>query len=164
MDDAMRAMLLRRLAAPLEGRGTFRGFSGRLLVAVQGGSFAEGIEWPPGVLSGVIVVGPGLPRMGYEQELHRHYFEEHYGRGFEYAYLYPGLARVIQAAGRLIRRFEDQGVIVLVGERFSERPYVDLLPRDWYDHRPHELIVDDLEQALRAFWTEQAVSSSVLSS
>jgi DNA excision repair protein ERCC-2 len=155
MDDHLRAALLRKLATPIEGRGLFRGYSGRLLIAVQGGSFAEGIEWPEGVLSGVIVIGPGLPRVGFEQELLKTYFEEHHGRGFEYAYLYPGMARVIQAAGRLIRRFEDRGVIVLVGERFAERPYVDLLPRDWYERRPEELIVEDLAGELSRFWARQ---------
>lgn len=152
MDDALRAALLRRLSMPLQARGHFRGFKGRLLMAVQGGSFAEGIEWPEGVLSGVIIVSPGLPRKDVDQELHRRYFEENMGRGFEYTYLYPGMSKVVQAAGRLIRRSEDRGVIVLVGKRFVERQYSTLLPRYWYEQSVMERVTEDLGESLRTFW------------
>lgn len=152
MDDATRAAVMRKLTMPLTGRGLFRGFKGRLLLAVQGGSFAEGIEWPEGVLNGVMIVAPGLPRMEVDQELHRKYFEENYARGFDYAYLFPGMAKVVQAAGRLIRRPEDRGVIVLMGERFLDPRYSALLPRYWYDKQVQELVPDDLSEALERFW------------
>lgn len=153
MDDGIRAAVMRRLAMPLAARGLFRGYRGRLLLAVQGGSFAEGIEWPEGVLSGIIIVSPGLPRMDVDQELHRRHFDEQNGQGFEYTYLYPGMAKVIQAAGRLIRREEDRGVVVLVGKRFLQSRYAQLLPREWYDKSPAELETEDLAAELQRFWT-----------
>lgn len=154
MDDGIRAAVMRRLAMPLQARGLFRGYKGRLLLAVQGGSFAEGIEWPEGVLAGIIIVSPGLPRMDVDQELHRRYFDEQHGQGFEYAYLYPGMAKVIQAAGRLIRREEDRGVVILVGKRFLQGRYAQLLPRDWYERSPAELETEDLGAELRRFWEQ----------
>ncbi len=148
MDDRLRAALLQRLCrGPMDS-----GDTSRLLVAVLGGSFAEGIECPPGVLSGVIVLGPGLPTVGVEQELLRAYFEERFGTGFAYAYVYPGMTRVIQAAGRLIRRASDRGCVVLVGERFLEWPYAKVIPRYWYPSKPSELSTDDLRSDLEAFW------------
>ncbi len=102
-----------------------------LLLGVLGGVFAEGVDYPGDMLSEVIVVSPGLPQVGPERELLKGYFSERYERGFEYAYLVPGLTRVVQAAGRLIRSAEDRGVIVLICERFLKEPYLSLLPEEW---------------------------------
>ena len=145
MDEMLRKGIMRRLMAPLAEKF-------RLILAVQGGGLAESVEWPAGVLSGVFVVGPGLPRMGFETEALRRYYEEQFGRGFEYAYLYPGMARVIQAAGRLIRRSEDRGVVVLIDERFRLRQYARTLPRYWYRDRVEELLTEDLTAAVQDFW------------
>jgi len=102
-----------------------------VLGAVLGGIFAEGIDLPPGALAAVIVAGPALPPVGLERDLLRSHYEERYGEGFRYASLIPGMTKVAQAGGRLIRRMEDRGVIVLVGRRFRWRDYVQLFPREW---------------------------------
>ena len=112
-----------------------------------GGVFSEGIDLPAGALSGVIVVGPSLPAVGLERNRIQQWCEESYGDGFAYAYLIPGMARVVQAAGRLIRRPEDRGVVVLVGRRFGWRAYRSLLPEDW---RP--LRAQDPVDAVGQFW------------
>ncbi len=102
-----------------------------LLLAVAGGVFAEGVDYPGDMLRAVAVVGPCLPALTFEQQLLREYYEERFERGFEYAYVVPGMTRVVQAAGRLIRSAEDSGVIALFDRRFLVRPYRDHLPADW---------------------------------
>src|SRR5690606_12994541 len=87
-----------------------------------------------------------------ERELVQAHFQRVYGRGFEYAFLYPGMSKVIQAAGRVIRTETDRGVVVLVGERFATPRYTGLFPRDWYRRHPRELICPDPYGELRAFW------------
>ena len=113
---------------------------GVLLMAVLGGMYAEGVDYPGELLSAVYVVSPALPQVSFERELLRRYFEETEQAGFEYAYLQPGMTRVVQAAGRLIRSETDRGVIALLCQRFLQEPYVSHLPRDWYDQSPLELI------------------------
>jgi len=118
-----------------------------VLGAVLGGIFAEGIDLPAGALSGVLVAGPALPPVGLERDLLREYYEDRYGEGFRYASLVPGMTRVVQAAGRLIRRAEDVGVVVLVGRRFRWRDHAALLPEDWAVEIP-----EDPVEAIRGFW------------
>lgn len=146
MAEAERAELLRRLT---EGGGA------HLILAVQGGIFAEGVDYPGETLIGTVIVGPGLPKYDFEQELMRQYFDERYGAGFEYAYLYPGMNRVVQSAGRVIRSETDRGIIVLLGERFARPEYASLFPRDWYVESPRELKVKDYESEIRRFWAEE---------
>lgn len=121
LDEERRRSFLARLA----------GDPPAVLAAVMGGLFGEGVDPPPGALRGVIVVGPGLPPVGLERDLLAARYEAQYGQGFRYASLVPGLTRVVQAAGRLIRRPEDHGVIVLVDRRFRWREYQAELPDDW---------------------------------
>ena len=102
-----------------------------VLGAVLGGIFAEGIDLPSGALDGVIIVGPGFPPIGLERDLLREFYESRYGRGFLYASLVPGMTRVVQAAGRLVRGPEDRGVVMLLGQRFLRRDIRALLPEDW---------------------------------
>jgi DNA excision repair protein ERCC-2 len=102
-----------------------------LLLAVAGGVFAEGVDYPGDMLRAVAVVGPCLPALNLEQQLLRQYYDERFERGFEYAFVVPGMTRVVQAAGRLIRSPEDSGVIALMDRRFLQRPYRDHLPVDW---------------------------------
>jgi DNA excision repair protein ERCC-2 len=116
---------------------------GVLLFAVLGGMYAEGVDYPGELLSAVYVVSPALPQVSFERELLRRYFDETEQAGFEYAYLQPGMTRVIQAAGRLIRSETDRGVIALLCQRFLQEPYASHLPRDWYDESPLELIARD---------------------
>jgi len=123
-----------------------------LLLAVLGGMFAEGVDYPGRMLSQVMVVSPGLPQFDTERQLLRDWYRERYGQGFAYAYLIPGMTRVIQAAGRLIRSDEDRGVIVLMGRRFAQRSYLELLPEDWIGEDPAELFPEDPEDAVKTFF------------
>jgi DNA excision repair protein ERCC-2 len=106
-------------------------FGDVLLAAVAGGVFAEGVDYPGEVLKAVAVVGPCLPPLTLEQQLLKNYFEERFERGFEYSFVVPGMTRVVQAAGRLIRSPEDTGVIALFDQRFLAAPYRNYLPADW---------------------------------
>jgi DNA excision repair protein ERCC-2 len=115
-----------------------------LLFAVSGGVFAEGVDYPGEMLSAVVVVSPALPQVGFEQERMRQYFEERFEKGFEYAYVVPGMTRVVQSAGRLIRSESDVGVVVLACQRFLKEPYRRYLPPDWYLDEPDELATIDV--------------------
>jgi DNA excision repair protein ERCC-2 len=126
----------------------------KLLLAVMGGVFAEGVDLPGDSLIGAIVVGPGLPSVGFERALIRNYFDEQDGCGFEYAMLYPGMQRVIQSAGRVIRSMDDKGIIVLLGRRFAERRYAECFPDDWYQYDATELVTNEPVGELERFWTE----------
>jgi DNA excision repair protein ERCC-2 len=125
---------------------------GVLLFAVLGGMYAEGVDYPGELLTGVYVVSPALPKVSFERELLRRYFDETEQAGFEYAYLQPGMTRVIQAAGRLIRSETDRGVIALLCQRFLQEPYVSRLPRDWYDESPLELIARTPAREIKEFF------------
>ncbi len=126
---------------------------GHLLLAVMGGLYAEGVDYPGEMLSQVMVVSPGLPQVSTERRLLQEFLAERYGHGFEYAYLVPGMTRVIQAAGRLIRSEEDRGVIVLIGRRFLRPPYCRLLPEEWTGGDPSSLVVEDPAAAVRSFFS-----------
>ncbi|WP_226002475.1 ATP-dependent DNA helicase [Paenibacillus sp. BJ-4] len=107
--------------------------------AVLGGVFAEGIDLPGDRLNGVVVVGVGLPQIGAERDVLREYFSEQGRNGFNYAYVYPGMNKVLQAGGRLIRTEQDEGLLVLVDDRFAKEPYASLLPEEWRSYRWVEL-------------------------
>ncbi len=114
-----------------------------LLLAVMGGIYAEGIDYPGKMLSQVFIVSPGLPPFNMERELLKSYYQEHYGHSFAYAYLIPGLTRVVQAAGRLLRSDDDRGVITLIGKRFQDGRYAKYLPTEWTDGDPKTMLYDD---------------------
>ena len=124
----------------------------KLVFAVQGGLFAEGIDYPGETLSGVIVVSPALPQVSFERELMRQYYDKRYGKGFEFAYLYPGMNRVIQSVGRLIRSETDRGVAVLVCQRFAQPQYSTLFPPDWSESMADGRAGYDLAAELAGFW------------
>jgi DNA excision repair protein ERCC-2 len=125
---------------------------GKVVLAVQGGIFSEGVDFAGETLIGVIVVGPALPTVDFERELLRHYYQKKNGQGFEYAYLYPAMTRVIQSVGRLIRTETDRGVAVLICNRFAQRQYAALFPREWYERQAGELVTKDVEGEVRRFW------------
>lgn len=102
---------------------------------VMGGIFAEGIDLKGESLIGVLIVGTGLPQISNEREILKQFYDESEGAGFEYAFRYPGMNKVLQAAGRVIRTGEDRGVILLLDERFLEEGYQRLFPREWEDCR-----------------------------
>jgi DNA excision repair protein ERCC-2 len=99
---------------------------------VMGGVFSEGIDFIGDALSGVIIVGVGLPLVCDENNILKEYFEEKYPqKGFDYAYMYPGFTKVIQAVGRVIRDEDDRGVAILMDNRFIHLRYQELMPNHW---------------------------------
>ncbi len=142
--DRERELLLEQLRSSLAGD--------TLLLAVAGGVFAEGVDYPGEMLKAVAVVGPCLPAVSLERELLRRYYDEQFERGFEYAFVVPGMTRVVQAAGRLIRSADDTGVVALLDERFLAPPYRQHLPREWVpDGDPSELVGNPGDAARRFF-------------
>ena len=123
-----------------------------LLLAVAGGVFAEGVDYPGQMLKAVAVVGPCLPGVSPQQQILRRYFDEQFDRGFEYAYVVPGMTRVVQAAGRLLRSPEDRGVIALFDKRFLMGPYRRYLPPDWLAGDGPEGLVGDPAAVAESFF------------
>jgi DNA excision repair protein ERCC-2 len=121
MDEAERAAFLAKFA--VDGRGV--GF------AVLGGSFGEGIDLPGARLIGAFIATLGLPQMNPVNEQVRQRMETTFGAGYDYTYLYPGIQKVVQAAGRVIRTADDKGVVYLIDDRFAQADVQALLPRWW---------------------------------
>lgn len=117
---------------------------------VMGGIFGEGIDLKREQLIGAIIVGTGLPQMSNEREILMNYYEKRSGEGFDYAYRYPGMNKVLQAAGRVIRTAEDVGVIELLDERFLQSDYKNLFPREWEARSVCR--IDTVESLLAEFW------------
>jgi DNA excision repair protein ERCC-2 len=127
---------------------------GHVLLGVLGGIFSEGIDLPGSGLLAAVIVGPALPAVGLERKLMSAWFQDKHGHGFRYAYQVPGMARVVQAAGRVIRSSDDVGAIVLVGRRFLQRDYQAFFPPDWVAERSQ-----NPADRLAAFWPAKAVTS-----
>ena len=142
MSEAARRAFIARFDAELDAPTA--GF------AVMGGIFGEGIDLVGNRLSGAVIVGVGLPGVSLEQELIRGYFQEREGRGFTFAYQYPGINRVLQAAGRVIRSETDRGVVVLVDRRYGTAAYADLLPPGWKTFSAGGAAA--LQKTLARFW------------
>ena len=121
--------------------------------AVMGGVFGEGVDLTGDRLIGVGIVGPGLPQVGPRQEQLRDYFEQTRGSGFDYAYRYPGMNKVLQAAGRVIRTPRDKGVVLLIDNRFAMPDYRRLMPPHW-SHLKMIYDTEKLERELWRFWEE----------
>ncbi len=117
---------------------------------VLGGIFGEGIDLKKDSLIGAIIVGTGLPQVCHEREILRNYFDEMGESGFDYAYRYPGMNKVLQAAGRVIRTAEDIGVIALLDERFLQPSYQRMFPREWTDIET--VCVDTVGKRVERFW------------
>lgn len=151
MDERDRDRFLEEFSRP--DTGTLVG------LVVMGGIFGEGIDLVGERLSGAVVVGVGLPGICLENDLIRNYFARTCGRGFEYAYMYPGLNRVLQAAGRVIRSETDRGVILLIDERFDTARYRSLLPTHW---RPRQMKTPDMiRSAVKCFWGNNTSDDSL---
>ena len=143
-NEGLELQNLIRIEVEMEEEKTLVGF------CVLGGIFSEGIDLKNDSLIGAIVVGTGFPQVCYERELLKNYFDEKDGNGFDYAYRYPGMNKVLQAAGRVIRTQEDIGVIALLDERFLQISYRKLFPREW-NH--YEVVNrDGLERKIERFW------------
>ena len=132
--------------------------SPQLGFAIMGGRFAEGIDYRGDALIGAIIVGVGLPQANSEQQLIQQDFEAAGLDGFDYAFRYPGLIRVMQSAGRVIRDERDRGVVVLLDRRFRESGYAAQLPAAW---RTQDCIdAESLEQSLAAFWNDREATDA----
>ena len=142
--DARREELLEALRSPLKGDV--------LLLAVAGGVFSEGVDYPGEMLRAVAVIGPCLPAVSLERQLLKTYYQDRFERGFEYAFVVPGMTRVVQAAGRLIRSADDTGVLALIDRRFLQTPYRFHLPENWLDGENPEQYVGEPSKAAAAFF------------
>ena len=120
---------------------------------VLGGIFSEGIDLTNEKLIGTLIIGTGLPQVCNEREILKSYFDQKGLYGFDYAYRYPGMNKVLQAAGRVIRTPEDRGVILLLDERFQREKGKEIFPKEWADCERCRL--DIVEEKIRLFWEKQ---------
>ncbi len=125
------------------------------LLAIAGGALAEGVDTAELGLRLVAVIGPCLPGVDARSQLLVEHYEEQFGAGFDMAVALPGMTRVIQSAGRLLRREQDFGMIVLFGDRFLRSPYRDWLPEAWLEGEEAETLVADPAEAARAFFADR---------
>lgn len=120
---------------------------------VLGGIFSEGIDLTNEKLIGTLIIGTGLPQVCNEREILKSYFDQKGLYGFDYAYRYPGMNKVLQAAGRVIRTEDDCGVILLLDERFQREKGKEIFPKEWADCERCRL--DIVEEKIRLFWEKQ---------
>ncbi len=119
---------------------------------VMGGIYSEGIDLTGNRLIGAVIVGTGLPMVCNERELFRGYYDDINGKGFDYAYLFGGMNKVMQSAGRVIRAKDDTGCILLLDERFLTNSYTSLFPREWW---PYSAVnVGQMKKMMEKFWNE----------
>ncbi|MCM1049523.1 MAG: ATP-dependent DNA helicase [Clostridiales bacterium] len=119
---------------------------------VMGGIFSEGIDLKNDSLIGAIIVGTGLPQVCIEREILKKYFDNWGENGFDYAYRYPGMNKVLQAAGRVIRTADDVGIVVLLDERFLQPSYLRLFPREWSNYEV--VTTTQIAKRVEKFWNE----------
>ncbi len=119
---------------------------------VMGGIFSEGIDLKNDSLIGAMIVGTGLPQVCCERELLKEYFDEQGENGFDYAYRFPGMNKVLQSAGRVIRTAQDVGVIALLDERFITYQYRRMFPREWSQYEV--VSVDEISRRVEKFWND----------
>ena len=136
--------------------GSFKEGEGRLHVGfcVLGGVFSEGVDLPGSRLIGAIIIGVGLPGLSNERNIIKEYFDEDEGRGYDYAYTYPGMNNVLQAAGRVIRTERDAGVVVLVDDRYATPKYRQLFPQHWKNVQ-YAGNAASLAEISRRFWYDR---------
>jgi len=104
-------------------------------LCILGGVFGEGIDLPGEQLCSVVVVGVGMPQVNRDTRQLQDWYQQRCGAGFEYVFLYPGMQKVDQALGRVVRRMEDRGRALLIDPRYRQRQYRELLP-PWWDYSP----------------------------
>ncbi len=123
----------------------------RVGFCVLGGSFSEGVDLPGSRLIGSVIVGVGLPGISNELNVLQEYYQDRLEHGYEYVYLYPGMNHVLQAAGRVIRREDDRGVVVLIDDRYATPVYRGLFPGHWL-HAKYAGNANELAESVRKFW------------
>ncbi len=143
MDEVAREAYLSAFAPRSEGV--------LLALVVMGGVFGEGIDLPGERLSGVAIVGVSLPQVCPERELLRGYYQETLCDGFAHAYRYPGMNKVLQAVGRVIRTEMDRGIALLIDDRFLHREYAELMP-SWWGNADVVHSIEDIQSRAEAFW------------
>lgn len=126
---------------------------GLIAFAVLGGIFSEGIDLRGDKLIGAIIVGVGLPQICLEREIIKEYFQKKNRLGYEYSYMFPGMNKVLQAAGRVIRAEEDKGIVLLLDERFASSIYQSIFPNEWQENIKIRN-TGELENRLDMFWME----------
>lgn len=131
----------------------------RIGMCVLGGSFSEGVDLPGSMLIGTIIVGVGLPGISNENNIIKEYYDLKSECGYDYAYTFPGMNNVLQAAGRVIRRDSDRGVVVLVDDRYGEDRYKMLFPPQW-SHMIFTGDVASLAKAVTDFWQRKNPQNS----
>lgn len=145
MTETEREEFLKRFDGPDQNdSGSLLGF------CVLGGIFSEGIDLKNDALIGAVIIGTGLPMVCPQRELLKRCYDDMGLNGFDYAYRYPGMNKVMQAAGRVIRTEEDMGVVALLDERFLGRDYLRLFPREWEGYSTCR--IDDINEILEEFW------------
>ena len=144
MDEKEREQFLERFEASDS--------AGLVGFCVMGGIFSEGIDLAADRLIGAVVVGTGLPQVCNDREIVKQYFDSRGMDGFDYSYRYPGMNKVLQSAGRVIRTENDRGIIVLLDDRFCQKRYQELFPREWKASRICS--VGDIKEEAERFWEE----------
>lgn len=146
MDENDRTAFLDRFSPDPEGR--------MLALCVLGGVFAEGIDLPADRLCGAAIVGIGLPQLGVERDTLKARYAERYGEkhGYDYAYVYPGIGKVLQAAGRIIRTETDRGALLLIDDRYGTESIRALLPQTWQVQRVYNS--DEIMYLAEAFYSQ----------
>lgn len=123
-----------------------------LIFAVQGGVLAEGINYLGSMAIGAFIIGPSLSSFSWEKEQIKNYYQQHYEQGQAYTYIYPAMARAVQAAGRVIRSEHDKGLLVFMDERFLNKNYFKCMPEDWFNEHPREHLSYSILKDLDHFW------------
>lgn len=146
MSEVQREEFLLRFQGNETGDSILIGF------CVMGGIFSEGIDLKRDSLIGAVIVGTGIPQVGCERQFLKEYFDAQGENGFDYAYRYPGMNKVLQSAGRVIRTADDIGVVALLDERFLEPQYRRMFPREWSQY---EIVsVSQVSGKVERFWNE----------
>ncbi len=144
MGEEQRESFLQNFELNTDGEKTIVAF------CVMGGIFSEGIDLKGERLIGAIIVGNGMPQVCPERDILRGHFDNEGSNGFDYAYTFPGMNKVLQAAGRVIRTADDIGIVVLLEERFLDTAYQRLFPREWYNY---EIVdTDSISDSVKDFW------------
>lgn len=125
---------------------------------VLGGLFSEGVDLKHDRLIGAIIVGVGLPQICFERNIIKDYFNKINNCGYKYSYMYPGMNKVLQAAGRVIRTETDKGIILLIDERFTNNSYLDLFPKEWFPNTKVKNL-QALRKQLNCFWKKTGDTS-----
>lgn len=125
--------------------------TGLVLFTVVGGVFSEGVDLPLEKLIGAFIIGTGIPRVSFERNIIKNFFNKKFNSGYDFAYKYPGFNKILQSAGRVIRTENDRGVVLLIDSRFCQATYLKLFPKHW-DHYIKIKNTDEIKNEVNLFW------------